>query len=258
MITITLLMEKGGVGKTTLATTIAAGLAIQGKRVLIIDADGQGHATRILGAKLGPGLYDTLVREADWRDTLKVVNPERYGIEAKGTLALLPGNHETMLIPGAIEDAFLLHNRIQELANVFDAVIIDTSPTPSLLNASVLFASDYVMIPSKMEFLSLQSLKSSMRTIENFSKQRSLRGESPVTVLGIVPTAYRANTTEHTANLDMLTKTYGGLVMPPIHDRIIWSEASVNQKSIFAYAQTSRATDEAWQVVDVVSEVVNG
>ncbi len=257
MVTITLLMEKGGVGKTTLATTIAAGLAIQGKRVLVIDADGQGHATRILGAKPVPGLYDLMVREAEWQKVLLLIKPEQYNPAGTGMLALLPGNHETMLIPGAVEDAFLLHTRIHELENIFDAVIIDTSPTPSLLNASILFATDYVLVPSRMEYLSLQSLKSSMKTIENFSKQRSLRGGSAVNTIGIVPTGYRSNTTEHTANLDLVRQTYGDLVMPPIHDRIVWSEASVNQKSVFAYAPTGRATDEAWQVVNAVSEVMH-
>jgi chromosome partitioning protein len=257
MITITLLMEKGGVGKTTLATTIAAGLAIQGKRVLIIDADGQGHATRILGAKLSPGLYDTLVREADWQDTLKIVKPEQYNPDKTGMLALLPGNHETMFIPQAINDPFLLQQRINELAEVFDVVIIDTSPTPSLLNASILMATDYVLVPSKMEFLSLQSLKSSMKTVEGFSNKRIGGGLLPVTPLGIIPMTYRANTTEHTENLKLVGDTYGVLVWPVIADRIIWAEAAVRQQSIFVYAPQSRASEEAWQVVNRVSEVWN-
>lgn len=252
------IMEKGGVGKTTTATTIAAGLAIAGQRVLVIDADGQGHATRLLGAKLRPGLYDLLVRDADWQDELITVNPSLYTPNATGVLSLLPGNHETMFIPQAISDPFLLQQRIDELKDVYDVVIIDTSPTPSLLNASILMATDYAIVPTKMEYLSLQSLTSTMRTIEGFSGKRVSGGLSPVKAMGIIPTAYRANTREHFENLEQVKATHKALVWPAIADRIVWTEASVRQQSIFVHAPMSKAADEAWTMVNNVAEAIYG
>ena len=68
MKTITILNEKGGVGKTTLAITVAAGLAARGHRVLLLDSDAQGHATISLRLRKYPGLYDLMVR---WDDLLE-------------------------------------------------------------------------------------------------------------------------------------------------------------------------------------------
>ena len=65
---LTFLNEKGGVGKTTLTSTIGAGLAIMGYRVLLIDADPQGHLTISYGLKKHHSLYDLLVRDAEFND----------------------------------------------------------------------------------------------------------------------------------------------------------------------------------------------
>ena len=67
---VTLLNEKGGVGKTTLATHLAAGLAIRGKRVILVDADPQGHATIAFGLSKEPGFYDLIVRNAPFQKVL--------------------------------------------------------------------------------------------------------------------------------------------------------------------------------------------
>ena len=64
---ISIASQKGGVGKTTLATHIAAGLAVKGHRVVLVDSDPQGHATVALGLPKEPGLYDLLVRDASFK-----------------------------------------------------------------------------------------------------------------------------------------------------------------------------------------------
>src|SRR5689334_141034 len=134
MITVTLLNEKGGVGKTTLATHIAAGLAILGAKVLLVDADPQGHATVTLGQTKAPGLYDLLVRDALFKDTLQVVSPEVYETpnqKAQGELFVIPSNVETRNIANSISDAFAIAERFRELEDIIDVVVFDTSPTPS-------------------------------------------------------------------------------------------------------------------------------
>src|SRR5690606_712602 len=104
---ITLSNEKGGVGKTTMATHVAAGLAVRGKRVLLIDADAQANATTGFGLDEEPGFYDLLVRHAKWNEVLRVLTPEAYeppDVKSKGLLAVLPGNGETQLIAQKIDN----------------------------------------------------------------------------------------------------------------------------------------------------------
>ncbi|PJF33875.1 MAG: hypothetical protein CUN57_01010, partial [Phototrophicales bacterium] len=99
MKTITLLNQKGGVGKTTLATHLATALAMTGYQTLLIDTDAQGSATFGVGFDYEPGLYNLLVRKANWQDVLRVVSPEIYEHPKQqkpgGTLYLLPSNPET-------------------------------------------------------------------------------------------------------------------------------------------------------------------
>ena len=85
MIVITLINEKGGVGKTTLATHIACGLAARGRSVVILDGDPQGHATIRLGVKKAPALYDLLVRDGEWSNAVRAVAPERFGIPGESS-----------------------------------------------------------------------------------------------------------------------------------------------------------------------------
>ena len=107
MITLAILNEKGGVGKTTLAVTVAAGLAARGRRVLLIDADAQGHATRALGLAKYPGLYELLVREADYQDALRAVPSAKYGGIAgdASSLYVIGSNIETINIAASVSAA---------------------------------------------------------------------------------------------------------------------------------------------------------
>jgi len=75
---ITLLNQKGGVGKTTLAAHIAAGLSLRGKRVLAIDTDPQGSLTNLFGHAVDGGIYDMIIRNRPWEELLVGVAPEIY------------------------------------------------------------------------------------------------------------------------------------------------------------------------------------
>lgn len=254
---ITLLNEKGGVGKTTLATHIATGLAVRGYRVILVDADPQGHATVALGINRSPGLYNLLVREESFRDNLQLVPPQTYeipGQTTKGQLYVVPGNNETRAIPLMTSDGLVVLKRFSELREHVDVVIFDTSPTPSLLHASIYMATHSIVYPTECEFLSLDGLKMSLQHKDSIQPTREQWGLPNLEVLGIVPMKYRAATVLHSHNLQSLQRYYGDKVWEPLALGTIWGEASQRRRPVFHLAPDSRASDEIWSVVDRVEK----
>ena len=126
---LTLLNEKGGVGKTTLAVHIAAALAIRGKQVLLIDADAQANCSGSLDMPVEPMFYNWLVRDFDWSHSLLPVPKDRFSsgqTGCKGALYLLPGSTESGAIPLVIGDPLAIHYRMAEIEDWADVVVFDT------------------------------------------------------------------------------------------------------------------------------------
>lgn len=257
---LTLINEKGGVGKTTLATHLAAGLAIRGYKVVLADADAQGHATVTMGLSKGPGMYDLLVRGSTFREVLQAVNSDIYavpGYPVKGQLYVVPSNVETRSIPIQISDAFAVADRFRELESLVDVVVFDTAPTPSLLHGSIYLATDAIIYPTKLELLSFDGLRESFEHRDMIQPTRERWGLRSIEVMGIVPTMYRASTIVHQENLNKLKARYGELVWPEISMRTLWAEASTVGQLVYAFAPESGAARDAWKIVDQVeTEIV--
>jgi chromosome partitioning protein len=252
---ISLINEKGGVGKTTLATHIAAGLAIRGYRVVLADADPQGHATVSLGLRKEPGLYDLLVRDAPFKDVLRLVPGEVYGVPEEkpaGELYVIPSNAETRNIANTISDPFAADDRLRELENLIDVVIFDTSPTPSLLHGSIYLATDGIVYPTKLEALSFDGLVESLARRRDFETRRQHGGKENIRILGIVPTMFRASTLVHQENFAKLRAAYGEIVWAPIAMRTVWVEASTVGMLVYPFAPDSDAAMECFSMVNRV------
>lgn len=251
--------EKGGTGKSTISVHLTAGLAIRGHRVLLIDSDPQGHATVAFGGKKEPGLYELLVRDAPFKDVLRLVNKKSYESPtepAKGELYLIPSNIETRVIPMMISDALKIHKRLRQLEDMIDIVVFDTAPTPSLLHASIYLAADYILYPTTCEYLSFDGLVESLAHRQAAQPMRQQYGLDTLDVLGIVPTMFRSGTLEHSENLNALRQQFGELVWRPIPQRTIWAEASSRHQAVFALAPDSKAAQDAWYIVDRAEETM--
>lgn len=242
---ITFLNEKGGVGKTTLSTTVAAGLADRGANVLVVDADPQGHSTLTLGLENEPGLYELVIRNAAWTDWMKPVKeiPRLY---------VLPGNIETRGIPLHLEDVFALDNRLRQLRGRIDYVVIDTPPTPSLFHSSIYMATDYILVPTKAAFLGFDGLQKSMAHAKKYNQQRQMNDLGDLNFMGIVINMFEGRTLEHRENFDDLKQQCGDLVWDPIPSRIIWEEATRARMPVFRYAPGTDAANDALHLVDQV------
>lgn len=252
---ITLLNEKGGVGKTTISTTLASGLAIAGFRVMLIDADPQGHAGLALGVEKAPAFYDLIVRGAEWGNVVTEIPAERYQVpdlasDVSGSLFIVPGNIENRSIVSSTDNSFAILEYVVQLDGVIDYVIFDTSPTPSELHTTIYMATDDVLYPSKLAFLSLDGLSESLKRLANANKLRTMQGLPEVKLGGVVPNMTRMNTIEHAESLNQIREAFGDeRVYRPIAQRTAWEQATRAQKSIFAYEPFDRAAEDGRNLV---------
>lgn len=250
--------EKGGVGKTTMAVTMASGLAILGHRVLLIDSDAQGNAALAFGMEREPGFHDLLVNGARWIDVLRSVpylawsEPGMHD-DGNGSLYLLPSDRTTRDVSNKINDPFIVLRKLAEVVDKFDFVIIDTSPTPSLLHSTIYAATQdyiYVTLP---EMWSISGLVDTVSRLDDFNPYRESKGLPPIRLTTILPVRVRTRTIEHDANLDEIRQHFGAdIVGPPIRDLIAWSESASRCKTIFAYEPEGQAAADAWAVIETI------
>jgi chromosome partitioning protein len=189
--------QKGGVGKTTTAINLAAALAANDFRVLVIDSDPQGNATTGLGVAKDPGrptMYDVLLGEAHARDAILATEFEGLHV-IPADKNLVGANLELVDIP---KREFRLRERITEIRNAFPFILIDCPPALDLLTLNALIAADSVLVPIQCEFFALEGISELMDTIDRIreSFQHSLRIE------GILLTMYddRTNLTRQVAH----------------------------------------------------------
>ena len=256
MKTISLFNSKGGTGKTTFSVHLAAGLAMAGKSVVLIDADSQGNSTTALSLPKKPNFYDLIVRGGDWRDCLSAVHPDVYSDErVQGQLFVVNGNVETGNIPNSIDDETIIMQRLQEIESAVDYVIFDTSPTASLLHSAIHAATDYLILPTQLEGHSaLEGLPESMARAESMRSRAARYGLDVCNVLGIVPNMHKRNTITHDGVLDHIRSEYGELVWEPVSSRIVIPEANLAKQLVYRYAPKS---DSANDFINITNRVLH-
>lgn len=165
MAIISIVNQKGGVGKTTTAVNISSFLALENKKILLVDFDPQGNATTGIGIdkmELKNSVYDVLIEDVDIKEVIiKDVYPNLDILPAKIELA----GAEVELV-GKISRESRLKKNINKIKNEYDAVIIDCPPSLGLLTINALTASDYVIVPIQCEFYALEGLLQLLNTVD--------------------------------------------------------------------------------------------
>ncbi|MGB0513483.1 MAG: ParA family protein [Wenzhouxiangellaceae bacterium] len=183
--TLAIANQKGGVGKTTTALNLAAGLAKMGRRVLVVDIDPQGNCTTGLGVELDEGqptLAEVLTGEATVAEARVRPNSE--------ALDLIPANGDLTAAEVELMErddrAGVLKVALAAQRGRYDDIIIDCPPALNVLTLNALTAADRVLIPMQCEYYALEGLTALMNTIEQI--QSSVN--SDLEIEGLVRTMY--------------------------------------------------------------------
>ncbi|MDO8499926.1 MAG: AAA family ATPase [bacterium] len=233
---ISIVNQKGGVGKTTTTVNLAAGLAEAGKFVLLVDLDPQGNASSGLGIKpieLDKGLYHSLMGQHRLHDV--VVNTAHAGLRvAPATPDLAGANVELVNVEGR---EMKLSDILSEVKHAYDYILIDCPPSLGILTLNGLVAADHILIPVQAEYYALEGLGQLIKTIDMVKE--NIKPE--LNVLGAVITMFDSRNRLSGEVMQELYKYFPNNIFRSVIPRTVrLAEAPSYGKSIFHYEPTGK------------------
>ena len=242
---ISLVNQKGGVGKTTSSINLASSLGVLKKRTLLIDLDPQGNTTTGVGinkADINKSIYDLLIDEATLDEVMvKTKYKNLYVIPATINLA---GVDIELIDKSKLDPTFVkgaqLKKYLDEIKDVFDFIIIDCPPSLGILTTNALTASDSVIIPVQCEFYALEGIMQLLNTIRLAQKNLNPK----LTIEGVLLTMLDWRRNLGLEVVEDIRSYFKESVYDTITPRLVrLSEAPSHGEPILVYDPQSRGTE---------------
>ena len=238
--------HKGGTGKTTTSVSVAAGLAMKGYKVLLVDTDSQGNVGVSLGIKAEKTLYHCLVMG---------LKPQDVAIKVRENLDLVPSNETLaaaeLYLAGRQNRDRILKDRLAQAAGHYDVIMLDCSPSLSLLNQNALVFADGILVPVACDFLSLVGVRQVLKTVKNVNSLL----HHPVQIYGVLPTFYDARARICRDAWGTMKEHFGDRCFQPVRATMKIKEAPAQGKTIYEWAPDSHA---AADYLSVVERIITG
>lgn len=253
---ISIVNQKGGVGKTTTAVNLGAYLAYLGKNVLLVDIDPQANATSGIGIdhrNLPHGIYEALIGQKPIFHVIKRTMQDRFMV-APSTISLAGAGIELV---NTEDREFRLKRVIDDVKNEFDYIIIDGPPSLGLLTVNSLVAADEVLIPIQSEYYALEGLSQLLETIGLV--QSNLKPN--LGVMGAVITMFDRRNRLSTSVMNELYQYFPNRVFRTVIPRSVrLAEAPSYGRSILHYDPKSKGGKAherlAREIIDLENSIV--
>jgi chromosome partitioning protein len=233
------------VGKTTTAVHLSHGLALRGKRVLLVDCDTQAQAGVLLGTKASKGLAEVLDGMIQATDAIMEARPNLFLLSGGRKLA----ESKRRIAQKEIASERVLAEAITPIESRFDYVIMDSSPGWDSLTVNELFYANDVICPVSLEFLAVDGLAIFLEAVSGIQKYK------PLVIKHIVPTFDDRRVKKSAEIKAQLNKHFSKRVTGSIRYSVRLSEAAGFGKTIFEHNPTDRAAEDYSALVEEVTLV---